>query len=206
MSMHGHIPLWKSGVLYTLKTRSDAYLTPVVWLFRLPLRLYFKIYFRFRSATARGPPPDRDRSADVGFVVYRLRDHVQDHQTGGRSPGVFHAVQEVRRPATAVVRTPRPAAVWIVGPDDGGRFRDPKQRVQPSARAEELANPPGYPGIRVGQKTKKKPPSWLKSFASPTKNTHMRTDGTQINITFVCCVHKKNHIGRTIRKIQQNIY
>lgn len=107
--------------------------------------------FRFRSAAARRPPPDRDRSADVGFVVYRLRDHVENHQTGGRSPGVFHAVQEIRRPAAAVVRTPRSAAIRIIGPGDGGRFRDPKQRVQPSARAEELASESAADlGNRVG--------------------------------------------------------
>lgn len=72
--------------------------------------------------------------------MYRLRNNVEDHQTGGRSPGVFHTVQEIRRPAAAVVRTPRSAAVRIVGPGHGGRFRDPEQRVQPSARAEELAS------------------------------------------------------------------
>lgn len=85
--------------------------------------------FRLRRE-ARRPPPDDDRTAGAGLVVHRLRDHVQDHQTGDGSPGIFDIVQEVRRPAAGRAFALRAAALRVFGPDDGRRFRNPQQRVQ----------------------------------------------------------------------------
>lgn len=75
---------------------------------------------------ARRSPTNSDQYARVGHFMYRLRDHVENNQTGGSSPRVFHLVQKVRR-STAQVRPPRAATTFrVLGPDDGGRLRNPQ--------------------------------------------------------------------------------
>lgn len=66
-------------------------------------------------------PTDSHQPTGSGFVVHRLRDHVENNQTGGRPPRVFHPVEEVRRP-TFALRSPPATALRVIGPDDDGRL------------------------------------------------------------------------------------
>lgn len=70
--------------------------------------------------------------------MYRLRDHVENHQTGGRPPGIFHPVQTVRRPVADVRPSSRAAAAFRVLGSDVGRLRDTEQRVQQTAAEKDL--------------------------------------------------------------------
>lgn len=98
----------------------------------------YVFFFFFFVSTARRPSTHGNRSAGAGLVVHRLRDHVENNQTGGRSPRIFHPVQKVRRPVAAV-RPPRvAAALRVFGSDHGGRFRNSEQRVQQTAAEEKL--------------------------------------------------------------------
>jgi len=65
---------------------------------------------------ARRSPTDSDKLAGAGLVVYRLRDHVENNQTGDRPPRVFHPVKEIRRPI-AILRSPA-TALRVVRPVD----------------------------------------------------------------------------------------
>lgn len=81
-------------------------------------------FFFFVCLTARRPAPDGDQPLGARLVVHRLRGHVENHQTGGRPPGIFHSVQTVRRPVADVRPPSRAAAAIRVLRPHVGRLRD----------------------------------------------------------------------------------
>jgi len=86
------------------------------------------------------PPTNGDQSAWARLVVYRLRDYVENNQTGGSPQRVFYLVQKIQRP-TDQVRPSRAATSFrVVGPDDGGRLRNSQQRVQQTAAEKDLSD------------------------------------------------------------------